>query len=452
VKILSGHGRISTRPLVGYIVASLTLIAGSFCAAQTQTLWYLDQPSTQARSPDQPTESKPSAHSAPTSADAEEPARRLVSWNHYEGRWFSIRLGGSFMEDFVGYAQNQASINQVGPLDTAVELRSVRLTASGQLKFPDPWTYVVTGEYNGFDRGTDTHSTYPWELSNAELTIPLAHIARLEIGKMKEPISLERLTGAANLIYMERASLLDALLPSRGTGVMLSDAVLHDRITWSVGWFNDVFTGASNPANAVAARITALPIDTKTSLLHLGIAGRWAQAPDGKLQYKAHPEVYEAPHFVDTGSFAATDESQMGLELAWQQGPLLATAEYLADWVSSSDSKNPFFDGFYVSVAWMLTGEQRPYNHAGAYFGAVSPRHPLFAGGWGALELATRYSWTDLNDALIHGGRFDRASLGVNWYATDNLRLEFNYGYGRLSDSGSDGITQFFQGRLQFVF
>jgi phosphate-selective porin OprO/OprP len=386
------------------------------------------------------------------SADAEEPARRLISWNHYEGKWFSFRIGGSAMGDVSGYSQNQGSIDQVGELDTNTQFRALRLTASGYIKFPQPWSYVVTGEYNGFDRGTDIRSSHSWQLSTAQLTIPLPVVGRLEIGKMKEPISLERLTGSTNLTYLERASPLDALLPSRGTGLALANAVLSNRMTWSVGWFNDLLSGSGDAANAVAARITGLPIDGGHTLLHLGVAGRWAQAPGGSFHFKARPEDNQAPDFLDTGSFAATDQYQLGLEIAWQQGPLLATGEYLADWVRSTPNGNPFFDGFYVSAAWMLSGERRPYNRSAGYFGAVSPKHPLFAGGWGALELAGRYSWTDLNDAAVHGGRFSRASLGVNWYATDNLRLEFNYGYGRLADVGTEGTTQFFQARLQFVF
>jgi phosphate-selective porin OprO/OprP len=401
---------------------------------------------------EQSSESSDAGKATSTSANAEEPRRRLVGWNRYEGEWFNLRIGGVVMGDVAGYSQDAASVEQVGTLNSETQLRNFRLTASGQLKFPQPWSYVITGEYEGFDRGTDTTSSRVLELSEAALTIPLPHIGRLAIGKFKAPISLERLTSASNLLFMERAALLDALLPSRNTGLMLSNTAIEEPMTWSVGWFNSVFSGDDDAANTVVARVTGLPIDEPDTLLHLGIAGRWAQAPNGELLYKARPEVNQAPHFVDSGQFAATDEKDLDLELAWQQGPVFTTAEYLADWVNSSAKGNPFFDGFYVSTAWMLTGERRLYNRAAGYFGAVSPDHPLFSGGWGAMEVAARYTWTDLNDAAIHGGRFSRASLGINWFASDNLRLEFNYGYGRLARSGADGVTNFFQARLQFVF
>jgi phosphate-selective porin OprO/OprP len=40
----------------------------------------------------------------------------------------------------------------------------------------------------------------------------------------------------------------------------------------------------------------------------------------------------------------------------------------------------------------------------------------------------------------------------VNWYLTDNFRLEMAYGYGHLDRFGLKGNTQFFQSRIQFEF
>jgi phosphate-selective porin OprO/OprP len=40
----------------------------------------------------------------------------------------------------------------------------------------------------------------------------------------------------------------------------------------------------------------------------------------------------------------------------------------------------------------------------------------------------------------------------VNWYLSDNVRLEMAYGYGRLDRFSLQGNTQFFQTRLQLQF
>src|SRR5688572_29630223 len=39
-------------------------------------------------------------------ADGDLPRRRLTSWNEYDGRFITARLGGGFLWDFAGYAQN----------------------------------------------------------------------------------------------------------------------------------------------------------------------------------------------------------------------------------------------------------------------------------------------------------------------------------------------------------
>jgi len=40
----------------------------------------------------------------------------------------------------------------------------------------------------------------------------------------------------------------------------------------------------------------------------------------------------------------------------------------------------------------------------------------------------------------------------VNWHLSDNIRLEFAYGYGTLDRFGLEGTTQFFQSRIQLLF
>ena len=391
-------------------------------------------------------------------AEAEPPKRELVGWNHYEGRWFSLRVNGAALGDASAYSQNAASVNQVGNLNPDAQVRTVRLMTSGQIKFAQPWSYFVSGEYRGFDRGSDTSSSQLWRLTDLSLTIPVASVAQLTIGKIKAPISLERLMGGTVIPFMERPAVLDALLPSRDTGVKLSGTVLDQRLTWSAGWFNAWFVGDQptfgGSANTVAARITGLPVvesDGRT-LLHVALSGRYAEAQGGQLRYKSRPEDNVAPTFLDTGSFAADHAVDLGLEAGWQQGPVLTSAEYLADWVSSSQNGDPFLNGFYVSSAWMLTGEQRNYNRSGGYFGRVSPAHPLFHDGWGAWEVAGRYSWVDLNSGGASGGKFDRWSAALSWYATDHMRFEFDYGYGQLDRFGTEGATQFFQARAQIEF
>jgi phosphate-selective porin OprO/OprP len=98
---------------------------------------------------------------------------------------------------------------------------------------------------------------------------------------------------------------------------------------------------------------------------------------------------------------------------------------------------------------WLVTGEVRPYNMVNGSFKAVSPAKSVFAGGPGAWEVVMRESYIDENDGGVQGGKFWRLTPMVNWYMSDQLRLETAYGYSALDRFGTVGHTHFFQMRLQ---
>jgi phosphate-selective porin OprO/OprP len=79
----------------------------------------------------------------------------------------------------------------------------------------------------------------------------------------------------------------------------------------------------------------------------------------------------------------------------------------------------------------------------------VSPAQPVFEGGPGAWEVVLRYSYSDFDSGTIRGGKFWRITPVLNWYLSDNMRLELVYGYGVLDRFGLSGATQFFQTRVQ---
>ena len=76
-------------------------------------------------------------------------------------------------------------------------------------------------------------------------------------------------------------------------------------------------------------------------------------------------------------------------------------------------------------------------------------RAPVFQGGPGAWEIVNRFSYADLTSGPVQGGKFWRFTPMVNWYLSDNVRLEMTYGYGSLDRFGLVGKTQFFQTRIQ---
>jgi len=99
------------------------------------------------------------------------------------------------------------------------------------------------------------------------------------------------------------------------------------------------------------------------------------------------------------------------------------------------------FEGFYAQAGYILTGESRNYVNTRKTFGTVTPANPfsLSAGGWGAWELAVRFSYVDLDD---HANSFDPTTgllvgsrggveqnwtAAVNWYVNNYVLFKFNY-------------------------
>jgi phosphate-selective porin OprO/OprP len=195
----------------------------------------------------------------------------------------------------------------------------------------------------------------------------------------------------------------------------------------------------------------AVDADGGRSLVHLGVSGGYQEAPGGQLKSKSVPEVYEAPDFVDTGTFPADHATSFGAELAATRGPFSISAEYTGLQIDSPSTLDPYLLAFYVMGTWSLTGETRPYLRSSGVFGRIEPAAPFSFkhGGLGAWEVAARYSRVDLTSGTLDGGVFDRWSGALSWFPTYNFRFEFNYGYGRLRKAGLDGRTHFYQLRLQ---
>jgi phosphate-selective porin OprO/OprP len=122
--------------------------------------------------------------------------------------------------------------------------------------------------------------------------------------------------------------------------------------------------------------------------------------------------------------------------------------EYLGTDVDSPQAGEPFFSGYHLTGSWAITGESRAYRKRGATFDPLPIARPVNQGGWGAVELAFRYSNTDLTDGTVDGGEMDIYSLGVNWWFARNAHLGVNYRYITLDRAGMEGTSSGLNARL----
>jgi phosphate-selective porin OprO/OprP len=162
------------------------------------------------------------------------------------------------------------------------------------------------------------------------------------------------------------------------------------------------------------------------------------------LTLSDRPELRIDPTtLVTTGALADVSAAQVySAEAAGTYGPLFFQGEYF--WYNVD--RNAFaplpslkFQGGYGEVAYALTGETRRYNAGSASYAGILPANPfsLSGGGWGAWEIAGRFSTVDLNDQLatangVAGGRQTIYTVALNWYANRNVRLMFDYLHGTI--------------------
>jgi len=373
------------------------------------------------------------------------PKRELVAWNHYDGDLFHIRLGGGFLYEGAAYSQNAASQEQF-ELGPDAKIRDARFLIKGGFKFKRPITFSVGIMYDV--------PTEKFLVRETGIMVAVPELSgSIFIGRTKEGFSLNKVMVGYAGWTMERTEISDATIPILADGIKWLGYAPERHLLWNVGAYMDRLSEGqtfSTYEHQFVGRFAWVPEENEDTVLHLGVSLREGKVEDGQLQLRSRPEAFLAPYFVDTGQFPANDTKMAALEVYYRPRSLLVGTEYFFQDVNSPQQGNPFFHGGNAVVSWLPTGETRVYNTRGGFFNQISPLRPLFQGGPGAWELVANFSYIDLDSGSLSGGRFWRFTPMANWHMSDNVRLEFAYGYGSLDRFGiAGGVTQFFQARLQ---
>lgn len=249
------------------------------------------------------------------------------------------------------------------------------------------------------------------------------------VGSFKEYIGLEHLTSGLYTTFIERG-VTDLFSPDRHIGIGVG--TYRPNWTANIGFFGERPEGDAasegDEGQDVAARFTWTPIAQSGKVLHFGVAGRIHEPNDSttELRLRERPESNVTDvRLIDTGVLTNVDKTQtLGLEAATVYGPFSVQSEYLTSKVNRGGlSDDVDFDSWYIYGSWFLTGESRTYKTRDAVFDRVNPRNKDL----GAWEVALRYSSADLTDGSVIGGEQANLTLGVNWYATGNIRFSANY-------------------------
>lgn len=363
-----------------------------------------------------------------------------------EPRYPEVRVTGFFHLDAGYYLQDDTSKATLGDIGDALGFRRARLAATG--KVAEDVSFIME-----FDAAqAQARFVDVW------MQLDDTPIGRIRLGRFRQPFGMDELTSVRELAFLER-SLTFALAPFRQTGVQIADTAFGERTTWAVSGYRYVSDNFGNVFSdsggyGFAARITGLLLDEgDEGLIHVGADYSRNTPGLGTVRFATQNEFFggenplggpaglspstliSVPLFVDTGDLPANHVDLFDVELGAAFGAVAVQAEARlarADLGATAET----FPGGYVQARWVLTGERIPYVKSGGVFGRVQPAHALGAGGPGAIELAARLSYLDLNGNTTMPGRSVTAStIGVSWYLNARTKLQFNWIHDELDDT-----------------
>ncbi len=329
---------------------------------------------------------------------------------------FPVKLEGRIMYDFDFLSAGDYSF-------AGNEFRRVRLDAKGSVA--KNLGYKVEFDFaGGAVNFRDVYLKYHLPGS----------LGSIKAGSFTEPTSLNYMTSSKYITFFERSMSVGTQPFKYNGGLMWEnyhwmDGVLGTQLAYTFNGdkkkaFKDTKVGGGN----LIARITAglLKNKEKNQILHLGINYEYRQNDRGIYGFSIRPENHMGDKFKIHVEDGFQNASEIGLELAATYGPLSIQGEYETQTINT-DARSFKVPGYYAFVSYFVTGEHRPYKKGS--FGRVKPKKPVDKGGYGALEVAVRYSALDYSESLINGadGNIGNVTFGLNWYLHPKARIMYNF-------------------------
>jgi phosphate-selective porin OprO/OprP len=278
----------------------------------------------------------------------------------------------------------------------------------------------------------------------------------LVVGAFAPPANMDDGTSPEDLAFIERASVseLSRTLGGAdgriGAGVRASGARWMNAFTLTTRTAGDA--EAFDVQLAAVARAGFLVATGSDYNVHIGASGTYVFSPADQgpaatarhpLRFRERPEIrVDSTRLIDTGTLDAAHASAFGVEFGANWKNFYVQSEHFwfdVERRAPTTLDDPSFTGYYLQGSWLLTGESRRYNPAAGSFQNPRPRAPFSsAGGFGAWEIAARYSRMNLNfdeglagtaaiPGSVRGGDQSIVTLGVNWYVNANFKVMMNY-------------------------
>lgn len=339
-----------------------------------------------------------------------------------------VTFGGRIMYDMATWGAEE--FDNIG-----TEFRRVRIYSSG--KMYGTVKYKLQLEFAG---GKIAFKDVFIELNK----LPIK--GNLRVGHFKEPLRLEALTSSKYITFMERG-LPIAFAPERNTGAMYH-TTFGEKLSIQSGVFrnSDAFGNNKSATNNVniTSRITYLAISDGDKLLHLGISNSIRKNSDNDYGFSSRAENHMGSELLSVEfTNQVKDVNIIAGEMAYVNSSLSLQGEVIQTTVNTEivQGNTPFTHeiiSYYGQVSYCLTGENRPYKSSLAGFGRVKPKNNYGENGWGALEVASRFSVIDMKE----DGSLEDFTIGLNWYLNPNTRVMLNYVMGELTNGVGEVTTE----------
>jgi phosphate-selective porin OprO/OprP len=382
---------------------------------------------------------------------------------------FSASLRALVQYDSAYYAQGQLPPGI--DFSSGSDFRRARLGISGTL-YKD-WSYEFLYDLGG--SGVEGAS-----IASAYVQYDGLAPVHLRVGAFPPFESFEDSTSAADLVFLERAQPVDlergiAGSDGRdGASIFAYDDNYFAALSYTGGLVGEsgVFDEEQNLVGRAAYRFIlgddvnfAIGADSTYVMRPADLTPGHEGLETERLRERPELNVdTQGIRLIDTGSINANHMFTYGLEATGNWHSLYGQGGYFHYDIDRRDSAlaNPSFDGWYMQASWVLTGESKPYRPERGAYGSPNPvdEFSFDKPGWGAWELAARYSVLDLNfDAgtpgtlaapdAIRGGEQKIWTAGLNWYPNNAIRFLLDYQHTDATRLNSTGAS--IGGRLDAV-
>lgn len=400
-------------------------------------------------------------------------AKPWGGWNLKDG-FFLQSTDGAYKLKIGGYVQNDGRFfidNEDDKTKSQFTVRRARLDIRGTL-----------AQYFEF-RLLPDFAGGKMVLQDAYVDAKYIPEAFVRVGKLKQPVGLERLQSATSLLFIERA-LPTQLVPNRDLGVFLMGDIARSVFSYQLGIADGVPDGKSNDNDTdlnsdkdFVGRVFGQPLlNSSVEALRglgFGISGTYGRqqsnvsSPDMPT-YKTSGQATFFQYRSDSPATGAGTTVADGAHYRYSPqayyyfGPFGFLTEYVASTqrvLRGPDSKEITNTAWQIRASYVLTGENDSFK-------GLVPAADFnpFRGTWGAWQVAARYSHLNVDNDAFSDGFADPAksatsadewAIGLNWYLNPNVLWALNFD--RTTFHGGDGTgnrdpENLLVTRVQFLF